>query len=312
MSIICQKPKLLFLMGPTASGKTALAMDLVDAQPDFELISVDSAMVYQGFNIGSAKPDEDILRRYPHHLIDVMPPTAHYSAANFVSDAQDLIKDIVQRGKTPLLVGGTMMYFNALLKGINELPERDDALRAKLQQRLQEEGHIALHQYLASLCPLTAKRLHPNDSQRLIRAIEVCLLSEQPMAELFKAQECPLKNYRVVQLALEPKERAFLHQRIEKRFHHMLEDGFLEEVEGLLKQGVSLKHASMKSVGYRQVAQYLMGELDKDTMIDKAIAATRALAKRQLTWLRSWPSLTRFECEDENLLRSVKQVIKKK
>jgi tRNA dimethylallyltransferase len=281
-------PPVIFLMGPTASGKTALAVSLVERFP-LEIISVDSALVYRDMNIGTAKPDAVTLARAPHHLLDIRDPTEAYSAAAFCEDARRLMADIVARGKVPLLAGGTMLYFRALLQGLDDLPRADPALRQALEKEAADRGWPALHGELAQIDPVTAARLAPNDSQRVGRALEIFRLTGQPMsAQLDKAQT--VLPYRVLQLALIPSDRAVLHQRIAARFDAMLAEGLLDEVESL-RQHYSLTAGlpAMRAVGYRQAWAYLDGETDLNTLREQGIAATRQLAKRQLTWLRSWP-----------------------
>ncbi len=281
-------PPAVFLMGPTASGKTALAVSLVEHFP-LEIISVDSALVYRGMNIGTAKPDAITLARAPHHLLDIREPTETYSAAAFCEDARRLMADITARGRVPLLVGGTMLYFRALLTGLDELPRADAALRKKLEAEAAARGWPALHAELAAVDPQTAARLAPNDSQRIGRALEIYRLTGTPMsAQLDKVH--PELPYRVLQLALIPSDRAVLHQRIAARFDAMLADGLIEEVETLRRTYVLKPDLpSMRAVGYRQAWAYLDGDIDLKALREQGIAATRQLAKRQLTWLRSWP-----------------------
>ena len=281
-------PPAIFLMGPTASGKTALAVSLVEHFP-LEIISVDSALVYRGMDIGTAKPDAATLARAPHHLLDIRDPTEAYSAAAFCDDAQRLMADICARGKVPLLVGGTMLYFRALLQGLDDLPRADPALRQKLESEAASRGWPALHADLAQIDPITAARLSPNDSQRIGRALEIFRLSGQPMSALLDKAQTALP-YRVLQLALIPSDRAVLHQRIAARFDAMLAEGLLDEVETLRKTyALSADLPAMRAVGYRQAWAYLDGEIGRNGLREQGIAATRQLAKRQLTWLRSWP-----------------------
>ena len=278
----------IFLMGPTASGKTALAVSLVERFP-LEIISVDSALVYRGMDIGTAKPDAVTLARAPHHLLDIRDPTEAYSAAAFCDDALALMAGIVARGRVPLLVGGTMLYFRALLQGLDDLPRADAALRKQLEAEAAASGWPALHAELAAVDPATAARLAPNDSQRIGRALEVFRLSGTPMSALLDRAQSELP-YRVLQLALIPSDRAVLHQRIAARFDAMLADGLIEEVETLRRNYVLTPDLpSMRAVGYRQAWACLDGEIDLEALREQGIAATRQLAKRQLTWLRSWP-----------------------
>ena len=293
-------PPAIFLMGPTASGKTALAVSLVERFP-LEIISVDSALVYRGMDIGTAKPDAATLARASHHLLDIRDPTEAYSAAAFCADAKRLMADIVARGKVPLLVGGTMLYFRALLQGLDDLPRADAALRKQLQAEAAARGWPALHAELAAVDPVTAARLAPNDSQRIGRALEIFRLTGKPMsAQLDRAQsELP---YRVLQLALIPSNRAVLHQRIAARFDAMLADGLLDEVKSLRRIYVLTPDLpSMRAVGYRQAWAYLDAEISLDELRETGIAATRQLAKRQLTWLRSWPDAVELDCLAEDM-----------
>ena len=281
-------PPAIFLMGPTASGKTALAVSLVERFP-LEIVSVDSALVYRDMNIGTAKPDAATLSRAPHHLLDIRDPTESYSAAAFCADAQRLMADITARGKVPLLVGGTMLYFRALLQGLDDLPRADPALRKKREIEAASRGWPALHVELAHIDPVTAKRLSPNDSQRIGRALEIYQLTGKPMSALLDQAQTALP-YRVLQLALIPSDRAVLHQRIATRFDTMLAEGLLDEVEALRKTyALTSDLPAMRAVGYRQAWAYLDGAIDRAGLREQGLAATRQLAKRQLTWLRSWP-----------------------
>ena len=293
-------PPAIFLMGPTASGKTALAVSLVERFP-LEIISVDSALVYRGMDIGTAKPDPATLARAPHHLLDIRDPTEAYSAAAFCDDARRLMGDIVARGKVPLLVGGTMLYFRALLQGLDDLPRADAALRNELEAEAASRGWPALHAELAAVDPVTAARLAPNDSQRIGRALEVFHLAGTPMSALLDRARSDLP-YRVLQLALIPSDRAVLHQRIAARFDAMLAEGLIHEVE-TLRRNYALKPdlPAMRAVGYRQAWAYLDGTIDLRELREQGIAATRQLAKRQLTWLRSWPDAVELDCLADDL-----------
>jgi len=290
-------------MGPTASGKTGLAVELAQRLP-LELISVDSALVYRGMDIGTAKPDAAILARAPHHLIDIIAPTQAYSAAQFRSDALKLMAEITARGKVPLLVGGTMLYFKALQGGLSELPVADAALRAKLDAEAAQQGWPALHARLAQIDPQTAARLEPADSQRIQRALEVCMLAGKPMSQLFAESEAEALPYRLLKIALLPADRAVLHRRIAERFDAMLTQGLVEEVSRLRQQcpELSLSLPSMRCVGYRQAWQHLDGEYDLATLREKGIVATRQLAKRQMTWLRGMADTVELDCLDGSLL----------
>ena len=285
------------LMGPTASGKTALACELVKAFP-CEIISVDSAMIYRGMTIGTAKPDAETLAYAPHHLIDICNPDASYSAAQFCSDATSLCHSILAKGKIPLLVGGTMMYFKALQDGLSILPQADESIRNQLSQEAQQEGWAVMHAKLAHIDPAAAARIHPNDTQRIQRALEVYLLTGQSLSDFLQMPTVsPVFSF--VNILLLPAERAWLHERINLRFKAMLQEGLIEEVEYLLQQWPLTKnHPALRCVGYRQVFDYLQGDYDKATLCDKGMAATRQLAKRQLTWLRNWPGGHPFVAEN--------------
>ena len=279
-------PPAILLMGPTASGKTDLAVALARRLP-VDLISVDSALVYRGMDIGTAKPPPELLAEVPHALVDILDPEESYSAARFREDALDAMARSRAAGRIPLLVGGTMLYFQALRQGLAELPPADPQLRARLQQAWEEEGGAALHRRLARLDPEVAARIHPNDPQRLLRALEVIELSGEPLSRLQARQRQAAPPWRFLVLVRAPAERAVLHERIARRFHQMLAAGFEEEVAGLLaRPGVHPGLPSMRAVGYRQMAEYLLGHCDRETMIERGIVATRQLAKRQFTWLR--------------------------
>ncbi|MBN8429870.1 tRNA (adenosine(37)-N6)-dimethylallyltransferase MiaA [Microbulbifer salipaludis] len=293
MQINPARPRAIFLMGPTASGKTDLAMAISDHLP-VELISVDSALVYRGLDIGSAKPTPEELARYPHHLIDICDPAESYSAGRFRQDALKVMAEISGRGKIPLLVGGTMLYFKALLQGMAEMPQADPAFRAAIEARAEKEGWPALHAELAQVDPAMAAELHPNHSVRIERALEVYHLSGKTMTELRAAQQSDSLHtqYAIQQLAIVPTDRSLLHKRIALRFERMLENGFIEEVQALRARGdLHRDLPAIRAVGYRQVWEYLDGEMDYPQMVEAGIAATRQLAKRQLTWLRRWPDL---------------------
>jgi len=280
------RPPAIFLMGPTASGKTELAIALRERFP-VDIISVDSALVYRGMDIGTAKPDAATLARAPHALIDIRNPAEAYSAAEFRTDALAAMAASAAVGRAPLLVGGTMLYFRALSRGLADLPSADPEVRAALEAEAREHGWPALHRRLAALDPAVAARVHPNDPQRIQRALEVIELTGRPLSELQREQERRSLPYRVLRVIARPQPRAVLHQRIERRFAAMLEQGFLDEVRALRARGdLHRELPSMRSVGYRQAWSFLEGEIDHATMCRKAVVATRQLAKRQLTWLR--------------------------
>jgi len=299
--MIKQKPPAIFVMGPTASGKTALALSLAEMFP-VEIISVDSALVYQGMDIGTAKPTHEELAACPHHLIDFLDPVEPYSAARFRADALNLMADITARGKIPLLVGGTMLYFRALEQGLSQMPEADQEIRARLDREMEIHGLQHLHQRLAEADPESAQRIHVTDPQRIQRALEVYELTGKPLSDHYREQEDYELPYRVLRLALLPSDRTALHQRIERRFDDMLQLGLVEEVKRLYERGdLSPAMPSIRAVGYRQVWAYLEGEYDDETMRNKGIVATRQLAKRQMTWLRSTEGLTVLNSETPDL-----------
>ncbi len=281
-------PPLICVMGPTASGKTELAIGLVESLP-MEIISVDSVMIYRDMNIGSAKPDAETLARAPHRLIDILDPAEAYSAARFRDDALAEMADISRHGRIPLLVGGTMLYFRALLGGLSPLPSADATVRARLEREAAERGWPAMHARLSEIDPDIAARIHPNDPQRIQRALEVFELSGIPMSELQRQGRAQTElPFRVTKLAVAPPERAILHRRIAQRFTEMLETGLIEEVEALRQRGdLDLSQPALRAVGYRQVWEYLEGRMDYNEMVERGIIATRQLAKRQMTWLRS-------------------------
>jgi len=292
----------LCLVGPTAAGKTAIALELA-RHHDFEIISVDSALVYRGMDIGSGKPDRATLAETPHHLVDIRDPAQPYSAAEFRNDAIAAARDIIDRGKRPLLVGGTMLYFKVLAEGMASMPSADSAVRSSIQALADAEGWPAVHARLAEIDPAAAARIHPTDPQRLMRALEVYETTGRSLTYHHQrgkklSNDLPDFLSNLVFVAVHPAERATLHEQIALRFHAMLDEGFVEEVRQLHARGdLHRELPAIKSVGYRQVWDFLEGEYDTQTMIDKGIAATRQLAKRQLTWLRSWPDLRRIEAE---------------
>lgn len=284
------KPKILFLMGPTASGKTDLAIELYQQLP-LEVISVDSALVYRGLDVGAAKPTAEEQQLAPHHLLDIRDPAEPYSAAEFREDALREIQAIHARGRTPLLVGGTMMYFKALLEGLADMPPADAAVRARIEAEADQHGWPWVHQQLMAVDPDMANQIHPNHSQRISRALEVFRSSGRTMTELRREQQQQSLTYfyDVRQAALMPRNRALLHERIARRFHLMLEQGFIEEVKTLMARGdLHPDLPAIRAVGYRQVWDYLSGETSEAEMVERGIAATRQLAKRQMTWLRGW------------------------
>ncbi|GAA0201530.1 tRNA (adenosine(37)-N6)-dimethylallyltransferase MiaA [Kangiella japonica] len=299
-------------MGPTASGKTDLAIRLVQ-EHQCDIISVDSAMVYKGLNIGSAKPSAAELNLAPHRLIDICDPSEPYSAAQFREDALAEMADITAKGRTPLLVGGTMLYYKALLEGMNNLPDSDPSIRQQLQTRLNEEGLASLHKELMDVDPESAHRIHENDPQRTLRALEVYYITGKPLSVLHQEQKQEEFPYDVTQIAIAPNDRAFLHARIEKRFQIMMEQGLLNEVKALYQRGdLNSDLPAIRSVGYRQMWQYLEGELTLEEAVERGIIATRQLAKRQFTWLRSWSDLHWINSEDgeSKIYQDVTQLLK--
>lgn len=313
-------PPAIFLMGPTAAGKTDLALALADALP-CELISVDSALIYRGMDIGTAKPDRATLERYPHRLIDIRDPAESYSAAEFRADALAAMAEITARGRIPLLVGGTMLYFKALLEGLADMPGADPVVRAELEARAAVEGWEALHRELTEVDPESAARIHPNDPQRLTRALEVYRVSGLSMTAHRQHQAAQNSGldapgmahlpYTVAQFAIAPTQRQVLHARIAQRFHLMLEQGFVEEVEALRLRGdLHAGLPSIRAVGYRQVWDYLEGRLDREGMAERGIIATRQLAKRQFTWLRSWAALEWLDSQANDNLSSTLKYLK--
>lgn len=302
----------IFLMGPTACGKTEAACALAE-RFDCEIVSVDSAMVYRGLNIGAAKPSPAILARYPHHLIDICAPTERYSAAQFRDDALATIAAITARGKTPLLVGGTGLYFRVLSEGIAELPSIDAAIREQLAQELAREGVHELHQRLGRVDAQSAARIHPNDTQRILRALEVYRQCGVSMSRLWEAQAQTQLPFEAIQFVLAPVQRKWLHKRIEQRFHAMLAAGFINEVRALRERGdLSLDDNAMRAVGYRAVWRYLDGELTAEQMIERGIAATRQLAKRQFTWFRGIANAQWFDASMTAVIDEMSVAIKRR
>ncbi|WP_431478324.1 tRNA (adenosine(37)-N6)-dimethylallyltransferase MiaA [Massilia eburnea] len=291
-----KRPLAVAIMGPTASGKTAAALAIAQQVP-CEIISVDSALVYRGMDIGTAKPSKEELAAVPHHLIDIIDPLDSYSVAQFRTDTLRLVAEICARGKVPLLVGGTMLYYKGLADGLDDLPGADAALRAQLDQEAARIGWPAMHARLAQVDPETAARLKPNDSQRVQRALEIHALCGKPMSELLSRREKEELPFDLVSFALEPSDRAWLHERIARRFDIMLDGGFLDEVKALRARGdLHLGLPSIRCVGYRQAWEYLDGTIDYAAMRETGIIATRQLCKRQLTWLRSMPERIVVDC----------------
>lgn len=283
------KPLAIFLMGPTASGKTDLAIQLRQQLP-VEVISVDSALIYRGMDIGTAKPSKAELALAPHRLIDICDPAESYSAANFRTDALREMQEISAQGKIPLLVGGTMLYYKALLEGLSPLPSADEKVRSEIEAKAALIGWGGLHQELSKIDPISAQRINPNDSQRINRALEVFYLTGKTLTEL-TAQKGEALPYDILQFAIAPEQREVLHRRIEQRFHKMIELGFQQEVEKLYRRpDLNENLPSIRCVGYRQMWEYLRGDYDHDEMVFRGICATRQLAKRQITWLRGWTS----------------------
>ncbi|ELZ0585014.1 TPA: tRNA (adenosine(37)-N6)-dimethylallyltransferase MiaA [Yersinia enterocolitica] len=303
------QPPAIFIMGPTASGKTALSIALRQRLP-VELVSVDSALIYRGMDIGTAKPSAEELALAPHRLIDIRDPAESYSAADFRKDALKEMADITAAGRIPLLVGGTMLYFKALLDGLSPLPSADPQVRQRIEQQAVELGWEALHQQLVEIDPVAAARIHPNDPQRLSRALEVFFISGKTLTELTKISGETLP-YRVHQFAIAPVSRELLHQRIELRFHQMLDAGFETEARALFDRGdLHTDMPAIRCVGYRQMWSYLSGEIDYDEMVYRGICATRQLAKRQMTWLRGWGSVQWLDSDKPGeALDSVIQVV---
>ena len=295
------KSRAIFIMGPTASGKTDLAVELRKYLP-VEIVNVDSAQIYRGMDIGTAKPDKQILESAPHRLMSFCDPAQSYSAAQFASDAQREMADIVANNKVPLLVGGSMLYFKVLLEGLAELPEADAEIRDQIQQQAEREGWPSLHKELQQIDPPTAGRLHPNHSQRIQRAIEVYRITGKPLSELQKQSQSGVEDvFDIQQFALIPEDRELLHRRIEERFHAMMERGFEAEVGALYQRGdLGITMPSIRSVGYRQLWDYFDGHCSLDEAVEQAIIASRQLAKRQLTWLRSWPNALQIPIDSDD------------
>lgn len=295
------EPYAIALMGPTASGKTDLAIELSE-RLNGEIVSVDSALIYRGMDIGTAKPDRETLQRYPHHLVDICDPAESYSAGQFCKDALNVIESILAKGKVPILVGGTMMYFKSLLRGIAVLPQADENIRAQILAEAAQEGWLKLHQQLQQIDAASAAKINPNDQQRIQRALEVFHLTGKPLSQLLAEQAAVSLPCQFHSFALMTDDRAWLHQRIALRFDLMLKQGFEQEVRALYQRGdLHADMPSIRCVGYRQMWGYLDGEYGFDEMRDKGIAATRQLAKRQITWLRSWPDLNLVDAKQKQM-----------
>ena len=305
-----EKPPAICLMGPTAAGKTQFAMDLSDRFSS-TLINVDSAQVYRGMDIGTGKPDATTRRRYPHRLMDIRDPSEIYSASQFRADAIQEMSDALVRGKTPVLVGGTMLYFKVLRDGLAAMPNASPRVRKQIETLAAESGWETVHAELKKVDPESAARIHANDPQRLQRALEVFLLTGKSLSALHRENHDPAElPCRLYFVAIQPTDRAVLHNRIAERFRRMLSEGLIEEVRVLYERGdLNLSMSSMKSVGYRQVWQYLAGEFTHGEMIEKSIVATRQLAKRQLTWLRGWPALRPLGEPDKNSIDVVLKIL---
>lgn len=297
-------------MGPTASGKTDIAIALSQIIP-CSIISVDSALIYRDMNIGTAKPDAKILAQFPHRLINICDPSESYSAARFVKDAVHEIKNIHAEDKIPLLVGGTMLYFRALQQGLSPLPAANVEIRQKILTEAEQLGWPALHKKLQEIDPQSALRIHQNDPQRLQRALEIYEITGQAPSALYALENENNLNYRLLNIIVAPSDRTILHQRIAIRFQHMLEQGFIDEVAALRSRGdLNINMPSMRAVGYRQVWEYLEGQLNYAEMVERGIIATRQLAKRQLTWLRSWKNAEWFDSLDDVVVEKIFNCIK--
>ncbi|MGZ8217264.1 MAG: tRNA (adenosine(37)-N6)-dimethylallyltransferase MiaA [Methylomagnum sp.] len=300
-----KKPPALALMGPTASGKTRLAIELAKAL-NGEVISVDSALVYRGMDIGTAKPDLEERQGVPHHLIDILDPADAYSTGRFREEALALMADITARGKRPILAGGTLLYFNALCHGLSALPSADPDIRRQIDAEAAARGWPAMHEELAKIDPDAAARIHPNDPQRIQRALEVYRISGVPLTVLCAETKSPPPPFDFIKLIVAPTDRDALHERIQRRFRDMVERGLIEEVRALYERGdLRAELPAIRAVGYRQVWAYFEGEYDRDTMIERAVIATRQFAKRQFTWLRREETALSYRSEDERLVATV-------
>ena len=304
-------PPVIFLMGPTASGKSNIAMEIAN-HLSVEIVSVDSAQVYRHMDIGTAKPSTNVLASVPHHLINLIEPNERYSAAQFREDALVAMREITERGKIPLLVGGTMLYFRALLEGMSELPPANNDIRMVIDNRAEDIGWPEMHKELQQLDPVIAARIKPTDSQRIQRALEIYYLTDKPMSELLKKPRYVYLPYRVYSIALIPDDRTTLHKRIAHRFEEMLKLGLISEARVVRDTfGLDADATSMRCVGYRQACMYLDNEITLTEMREMGLAATRQLAKRQLTWLRSMREFKEFNCFAENLPKLVLDFLQK-
>lgn len=302
--------QVIFIMGPTASGKTALALTFAQ-QIECEIISVDSALIYKEMDIGTAKPTTVELEAVPHHLIDILDPSMAYSVSQFRDDAVRLISQIIARGRLPVLVGGTMMYYNALIKGLSTLPASNPDIRTDIEGQARQKGWAMMHSELAQVDPICADRIHPNDPQRITRALEVYQISGQPMSALQAQSSGPIP-YSVAQFAIAPQERSVLHERIELRFRQMLAQNFEAEVQALMDRGDLMEDLpSIRCVGYRQMWQYLSGQMSRAEMVERGIIATRQLAKRQITWLRGWDDVHWLDTFATDNIDMILKLIKK-
>ncbi len=302
-------PPAIFLMGPTASGKTDLAVELAQKFP-CDIISVDSAMVYRGMDIGTAKPAPAILEIAPHRLIDIIDPSEAYSAAQFREDALREMKQITEVGRIPLLTGGTMLYFRALQHGLSELPSADPEIREQIEKAASSQGWEAMHEQLREIDPVSAERIHPNDPQRIQRALEIYEITGRSMTDIQNEDSGSVLPYQLTKLVIAPDDRGVLHERIAQRFRHMLDEGLIEEVSSLKDRGLDADLPSMRAVGYRQVLKYLEGDLTYEELVERGIIATRQLAKRQMTWLRSESQTQWFESGDPKTHDKVLKLLK--
>ncbi|MBI33040.1 MAG: tRNA (adenosine(37)-N6)-dimethylallyltransferase MiaA [Gammaproteobacteria bacterium] len=300
--------KAIVIRGPTASGKTDLSLKLSEKLP-LEVISVDSVMVYKGLDIGSAKPSKEILKQYPHHLIDICDPRDKYSVGKFVDDAQEKIKDIQSKNRIPILVGGTMMYYKVLQDGLSELPSANDEVRNQIEQKAREIGWSKLHSELEEIDPEAAQKIKPNDKQRIQRAMEVYMISGVPISEL-RRESKNNNEFKFLNITLMPNDREELYRNINSRFDSMIKEGLLDEITSLLDERLVSKDShSMQSIGYREMLDYIGGEVSLDDAIDAAKMSSRRYAKRQITWLRSMDDPYKLDPSDNNNLKSIQDII---